>query len=67
MNLGNIKREQGRGAPPSSPRFIYIQQYTEPQPTPKHTHTNRSRHAKLNHTQSMTVHEWMGAHHGVCL
>lgn len=67
MNLGYIKCRQGRGIPASAPRFIYIQQYTEPQPTPKHTYTNRSRHAKLNHTQSTSVHEWMGTHHSVCL
>lgn len=67
MDLGSIKCEQHRGAPTESPRFIYIQQYTEPQPTPKHTYTNHSRHVKLNLIQSTSVHEWMGVHPGVCL
>lgn len=67
MDLGSIKCEQHHGAPTESPRFIYIQQYTEPQPTPKHTYTNHSRHVKLNLIQSTSVHEWMGVHPGVCL
>ena len=52
-------------APTVSLRFIYIQQYTEPQPTPKHTYTNHSRHVKLNLTQSTAVHECMCVY--VCL
>lgn len=48
MDLGSVKYGQHRGAPTASPRFIYMQQYTEPQPTPKHTYTNHSRHVKLN-------------------
>lgn len=53
--LGNIRSELRRRAPTVSPRFIYIQQYTGPQPTPKHTYTNHSRHAKLNLTQRASV------------
>ena len=53
--LANIRSELRRRAPTVSPRFIYIQQYTGPQPTPKHTYTNHSRHAKLNLTQRASV------------
>lgn len=55
--LGNIRVELRHRAPTVSPRFIYIQQYTGPQPTPKHVYANHSRHAKLNLTQSACVHE----------
>lgn len=66
-DLGNIRSELHHRAPTVSPRFIYMQQYTEPQPTPKHTYTNHSRHVKLNLTQGTSVHDYMCVHEHVCL
>lgn len=61
--LGNIRSELHRRAPMVSLCLIYIQQYTGPQPTPKHTYTNHSRHAKLNLSHGGSVHAWITSGH----
>lgn len=57
--LGNIRSKLHTRALMVSLCFIYIQQYTGLQPTPKRTYTNHSQHAKLNLNQSGSLHEFV--------